>query len=68
MNDSETKDFCETYDELDHCGFDGQEVHYHGYKCDGKIDSLADCYREISAENNHKDDMIIKCSMINKSD
>jgi hypothetical protein len=35
MNDGETKDFCETYLDKDHCGFEGQNVHYQGYKCDG---------------------------------
>ena len=37
------------------------------YKCDGEVESLADCYIEVSTEFNHKDDAIIKCSMVDKS-
>ena len=67
MNDEDTKDFCETYQDKNYCGFDGQNVHYQGYKCDGQVTSLTQCYREFAQEFNHKDDAIIKCSMTDKS-
>ena len=65
MNNGD-KDFCETFNDKDHCGLEGQSVQYQGYRCD-KADSLTDCYRELASEFNHKDDTIIKCSMVDKS-
>ncbi len=64
---ADSKDFCQNFNDKDYCGFKGQEVHYMNYKCEGDVNSIADCYREIATENNHGDDAIISCSMVDKS-
>ena len=43
-------------------------MNYHAYKCSETVETLTDCSREVPGTYDHTEDVIIKCSMIDKKD
>jgi len=63
------KGFCQNWKGKDVCGYAGQPVHYYHYQCEeDEKTTLADCSRYVAESFEHSEDVIVKCSMVDKKD
>jgi len=52
---------CENYQGNNYCAEEIFAIHFTNFKCQDTDKNVKDCFREMAAECNHKQDLIVEC-------